>query len=194
MSAVDWLIVIGLVLSVVGAAAHGFFREAFSLGGAIVGFLVAAWQCQRVANSWLAFMNPRWAADAVAFFMVFVGIALLAGVVGRITSWTIREAGLGWVDRVLGAAFGLVRGLFVATVAVVATTAFTPDAHWLARSSLAPYFLVVGKAATWVTPADIRNRVRQGIDVLERAKIKAEGTHAPADPSGTRRAAAGPVK
>lgn len=173
MSTGDWLFVVLVVLSVVGAAAQGFFLEVFSLAGVAVGFLFAAWEYPLVATH-LTFINPPWAANIVAFFIVFVAITILAGVIGRITSWAMSKAGLRWADRLLGAAFGLVRGLLMVTVVVMATAAFAPNAQWLAKSQTAPYFLVLGRAASWLAPADVRNKFREGIEVLHTGKMKAE--------------------
>src|SRR4051812_32679832 len=115
MSIGDWVMVAAIVLSVVLAVAQGFFLEVFSLAGVVVGYLLASWEYPVVAAR-LTFINPPWAANIVAFFIVFLAVTLLAGAIGRIASWGLRSAGLRWVDRVLGGAFGLVRGLFVITV------------------------------------------------------------------------------
>jgi membrane protein required for colicin V production len=174
MTVADWLIVAAIVLSCIQAAAQGFFTETFALAGTVIGFLVAAWEYPWLADGVLSSVNPRWVADIVGFFVIFVAIALLAGIAGRITSWAVREAGLKWMDRFLGAVFGVVRGLLVVTVVCLATAAFAPGARWLNQSSLAPYFLVVGRAATWLTPADIRARVHDGMNLLHHAKDQAE--------------------
>lgn len=173
MSTGDWFIIAALVFSVVLAAAQGFFLEMFSLAGVVAGFLLASWEYAAVATR-LTFINPPWAANIIAFFVVFVAVAIIAGGVGRIVSWGMKQAGLRWVDRVLGAAFGLVRGLLVVTVIVMATAAFVPDAQWLARSRMAPYFLVAGRAASWLAPSEVRGKVREGIEVLHTGKKKPE--------------------
>jgi hypothetical protein len=46
--------------------------------------------------------------------------------------------------------------------------AFTPTSTWLEGSQLAPYFLVVGRAAIWVAPSELRSRFYQGLDLLHR--------------------------
>lgn len=178
MSTGDWVFAAIIILSVLVAAAQGFFLEVFSLAGVIVGFLLAAWEYTRVAG-WMTFINPPWAANIVAFFLVFVVVTILAGAIGRIVSWGVREAGLRWVDRVLGAAFGVARGLLVVTVIVMATAAFAPNAQWLRQSQTAPYFLVIGRGASWLAPAEVRNRVREGMDLLHSGKQKIEESKKP---------------
>jgi membrane protein required for colicin V production len=182
MSIGDWLFAVIIVLSILVAAAQGFFIEVFSLAGVVVGFLLAAWEYTRVAG-WMTFINPPWAADIVAFFVIFVAVTILAGAIGRIASWGMKQAGLRWVDRVLGAAFGVVRGLLVVTVIVMATAAFAPNALWLRQSQTAPYFLVVGRGASWLAPAEVRNRVHEGIDLLHNGKQKVEESQRPAGSS-----------
>jgi len=46
----------------------------------------------------------------------------------------------------------------------------------LKKSVLAPYFLVVGRAAMWVAPAELRARFDQGLDFLHRAPKDLSGT------------------
>jgi membrane protein required for colicin V production len=171
MSAGDWVIIAVLVLSTVLAIAQGFFLEVFSLAGVVVGFLLASWD-YRVISSHLGFINPPWVADITGFMIIFFVILALAGTIGRITSWGMKQVGLRWIDRALGGAFGLLRGALVVTVIVMATAAFAPQSPWLAKSNLAPYFLVVGRGASWLAPAEVRNRVRDGVELLHKGKTE----------------------
>ena len=182
MSAGDWVIIGILVLSTVLAVAQGFFIEVFSLAGVVVGFLVASWGYPVVAQR-LSFINPPWAAQIIGFFIIFVVIVILVGSIGRIVSWGMKQAGLRSIDRVLGGAFGLVRGALIVTVIVMATAAFAPQSEWLGRSSLAPYFLVMGRAASWLTPSEVRHRFRDGIELLHRGKSQVENAKEPAGSS-----------
>lgn len=182
MSAGDWIIIAVLVLSTVAAISQGFFLEVFSLAGVVVGFLLAAWD-YRVLSMRLSFINPPWVADITAFLIIFLVIVILAGTVGRITSWGMKQAGLRAFDRALGGAFGLLRGALVVTVIVMVTTAFAPQSQWLEKSDLAPYFLVVGRAASWLTPSEVRHRVHDGVELLRKGKTQMEDAKVPAGSS-----------
>ncbi len=46
MNPADWIIIALVLVNVVVAAVQGFFAEAFSLAGLVVGYMVAAWQYQ----------------------------------------------------------------------------------------------------------------------------------------------------
>jgi hypothetical protein len=62
------------------------------------------------------------------------------------------------------------------TVVLMGMTAFTPTSSMLKKSVLAPYFLVVGRAAMWVAPVGLRVRFDQGLDFLHRAPKDLSGT------------------
>jgi membrane protein required for colicin V production len=172
MNALDWIIVVLMFFSILLAAAHGFFFEFFSLAGAAGGFLVAAWGYQRLAAWYLPYVKSPPFADLAGFLTIFFVVVLLGGAVARIARWAMREAGLRWVDRLLGGAFGLLRGVIIATVAIMALTAFVPESPELAGSELAAYFQVAGRGASWLTPSVVRQRFHEGVDKLRQGAAR----------------------
>jgi len=170
LAATDWIIGLVILLSVVQAASAGFFQEAFGIGGLVFGYLLAAWNYQRLAAWFSSDVSSVWLAQIAAFLIIFLGVMLLAGIAGRIASWAMKEAGLRAVDRVLGAALGLLRGCLVVAIVLTSMAAFTPTSKWLQGSRWAPYFLVVGRAAVWVAPSELRMRFYQGLDLVHHAQ------------------------
>ncbi len=170
MSGLDWLLALAVLLSVVLAASQGFLMEVISLAGVVVGYLLAAWEYPRVAAWYAPYVKAPWVADVAGFLTIFVAVLVLSGIVGRVARWGMHEAGLRWADRLLGAAFGLVRGILVAVVLVMALASFVPGSQWLARSSLGPYLLAVGRAAVWVAPSEVRHRFQDGLKGLRDLK------------------------
>jgi membrane protein required for colicin V production len=166
MNALDWTILMLLMFSALVAAAQGFFFEIISLGGAVGGYLVAAWGCGRMAPRFLPYVKSQPIAELAAFLLIFFGVVVLAGAVARIVRWMVHESGFRWVDRVLGAAFGFVRGAVIVTAGLLAMTAFVPQSQQLADSQLARYFVVAGRGASWLAPAEVRQRFREGVDLL----------------------------
>ena len=166
MNIADLIIVLVLLVSVIQAAVSGFFQEAFAIAGAVFGYIVAAWQYQRLAGHLAAYVSSRWLAEIVAFLLIFCVVLILAGILGRTVRWLIKEVGLSGIDRFMGALLGLVRGSLLVAIVLVSMTAFTPSSRWLQGSGLAPYFLVVGRAAIWLAPAELRAQFYQGLDYL----------------------------
>ena len=67
MNALDWVIVLIMFLSVVLAATQGFFFEVISLAGAILGYLLAAWNYGRIAPWFLQYVKQQAIADLAGF-------------------------------------------------------------------------------------------------------------------------------
>lgn len=170
MSWADVGIVVVVLLSVLLAAAQGFFFEIFSLAGTVVGYLLAAWGYTRVAPLIEPYVKTPWVANIAAFLLIFLAVTLLASAIGRVLRATMKEAGLRWFDRLLGAAFGFVRGLLVVMVISLALASFAPESQVLSNSRLAPYLLVVARAAVWLAPTQVRMQFRAGMDALSGMK------------------------
>ncbi len=168
MTSADWVIVAVIVVSVIQAAISGFFHEAFGIAGLVFGYLLAAWNYQRLAARFAPHLKSMWLGEIAAFLIIFLAVLFLAGVAGRIARHIVKEVGLSFVDRLLGGTLGLLRGGLMVAVILMSMAAFTPASTWLEGSELAPYFLVVGRAAIWVAPSELRARFYQGLDLLRR--------------------------
>lgn len=166
MNGADWVIVAVVLVSVVQAASMGFFHEVFGIAGLVLGYLLAAWQYPRLSAWFAPHLKAPWLGDIAGFLIIFLAVMVLAGVAGRIARWAAKEAGLRAFDRMLGAVLGLLRGALIVAVILMGMAAFTPASKWLEGSELAPYFLVVGRAAIWVAPSELRARFYQGLELL----------------------------
>jgi membrane protein required for colicin V production len=178
MTAADWLIVAVIVLSIISAVVQGFFAEALSMAGLVVGYIVAAWKYPGLSDWFMTFLKNAWLADIVSFLIIFFVILLVFNIAARLARKLMKAAGLSGFDRFMGALLGVVKGVLVVTVVLMGLTAFTPTSTMLKRSVLAPYFLVVGRAAVWVAPAGLRARFNEGLEFLHRAPQDLNGAPA----------------
>jgi membrane protein required for colicin V production len=176
----DWFICALVLVNVVTAAMQGFFSEALTMAGLVVGYLVAAWKYRGLAEWLESFLKNPWLAEILGFLIIFFAIVLLFGLAARIARWLMKQSGLSGLDRFLGAFLGLLKGGLMVAVILMGMTAFTPASRLLANSQLAPYFLVVGRAAIWLAPAELRARFDQGLELLHQAPQTLHG--APASP------------
>jgi membrane protein required for colicin V production len=178
MTIADWFICAVVLINVVTAAMQGFFSEALTLAGLVVGYVVAAWKYRILANWFESFLKNPWLAEVLGFLIIFFVIVLLFGIAARIARWVMKEAGLSGFDRFLGAVLGLVKGGLMVSVILMGMAAFAPASRLLQNSQLAPYFLVVGRAAIWMAPSDLRARFYQGLDLIHQAPQKLNGSPA----------------
>lgn len=167
---VNWLdAIIGgvLLVSVLGAIRNGVTREVLRIASLIVGIFFAMWWYDRVAPQLRPYIDdPRWAACA-AFLLIFL-VCLVAGAVfARVLVKVWGITGLRWFDRLLGGAFGLVRGMLAAAAVLLAIITFSPlpgTARTVAESKLAPWVLHGARVAASAAPQDFQDAFRDGFD------------------------------
>jgi len=177
----DWVICALVLLNVVTAAIQGFFSEALTLAGLVVGYIVAAWQYRSLAQWLEQYLKNPWFAEILAFLAIFFAIVILFGIAARIAHWVMKKAGLSGLDRFLGGLLGLLKGGLMVAVILMGMTAFAPTSKFLENSQLAPYFLVVARAAIRLAPSELRVRFFQGLNLLHQAPHNLTGS--PATPA-----------
>jgi membrane protein required for colicin V production len=176
MNVLDWFIIAVLGLSALFAAMRGFALEVLSLVGALFGYLLAAWYYPKVGAWFLPHVSNKMAAEGAGFLVIFVGVVILAGVVGRVISWAMKKVGLRWFDRLLGMAFGLVRGSLIVVIVLLGLTSFAIFPQSVAGSKLAPYFLLVSRGFAWVGPGDLQKQFKDGLKSLQSSPPKSGAT------------------
>lgn len=136
MSAVDLFLLLVLLVSVLLGLWRGLVRELLSLAGWVAAFLLAqslaGWTAQRLPLQ--DFAEPlRYAAG---FITVFVVTAFAAGLLSWLIGRLVDSVGLQPVDRVLGAGFGLLRGLvmLLALALLVNMTPLKQQEGWQASA------------------------------------------------------------
>ena len=132
MAAVDWVLLAVLVFSMLLGAWRGLVYEVLSVLGWAVSFYAAQYFAPTVSD-WLPLQSSSDAVRyAAAFLLVFVAAVFAAGLLAFLLKKLIEAIGLRPVDRTMGAAFGLVRGviLLLAVAVVIDMTALKNNAWW----------------------------------------------------------------
>lgn len=129
---VDGVLLTALLLSILIGLWRGLVYEVLSLAGWVAAFVVAQAYASVLAQ-WLPLHGwvPAWRM-ALAFVLLFVGTAFAAGLVAWLIKRMVASVGLRPIDRVLGGAFGLARGLLILLGAalVVNMTSWRSEAAW----------------------------------------------------------------
>ena len=168
MTVVDWIIVVILAGSVLAGIAQGFLRSVFSLGGLILGLVVAAWNYDRVARFIRPLLHSDRVSNAIGFILIAFVVAGICAMVGVLLSKVFKKLGLGCLDSLAGALFGFFQGVLLVTVCILITVAFFPDSEWLTQSRLPKYFFAACHLSTHVSPSGLSDMVRQDLNRLER--------------------------
>lgn len=139
MTGLDWILLGILLLSLMLGAWRGLVFEVLSVLGWAAAFFLAQWLAPEVgARLPMASLSDplRYAA---AFVLTFVLAVFVAGLLASLVRKLIAVVGLRPVDRVFGAAFGLVRGLVIllALTVVVEITALKTAPWWQTSTAAA---------------------------------------------------------
>lgn len=128
----DWVLLTALLLSVVLGLWRGLVYEVLSVVGWVAAFVLAQAFADQ-AGAWLPIdgLSPPLRL-AAGFVLVFVMVAFAAGLGAWLVQKLVASVGLRPVDRVLGGAFGLLRGLVIllAVAFVVNMTQMQGAAWW----------------------------------------------------------------
>src|ERR1700694_2528359 len=157
------LIVIGIVaLSTVFAFWRGLIRVAMSLVALIAAVLAAVQFSPAVAAMLPALGDPvtRYVA---AFALIFIVVALVGALLGWVLSRAIRAIGLGFVDRLLGAVFGVARGVLIVVIAVLLAGLTTlPRQEWWQNALFAPPLVIAALSLRPWLPHAVAKRPDNG--------------------------------
>jgi len=97
---------------------------------------------------------------------ILLGVTMVFAIAAALVRRTLKAVGLGFADRLLGAAVGAARGLLLGVAAMIAMAAFSPDSErgsgLVENSVLAPYFLGGAHAVSFVVPQHLQDQVTQG--------------------------------
>ncbi len=168
MNFVDVVIVLMLVVSTLLGFRTGFIRSVCSLIGLIAGIAIASWNYQIVAFRLESVIPNHALANVTGFCIIAFIVMILAGLVGMIVKSLVRGVGLDWLDHTIGLIFGLLRGALLATLCIVLVAAFFPEKEWLSGARLAPYFLGFSQITITITPGDLKKKIEDGLQVLEK--------------------------
>jgi membrane protein required for colicin V production len=154
MNPLDWIIALTLAISTVTAFMSGLVRSLFSLGGLLLGVVIAAWYAPRVAEYFRGDINPFALARAVAFVLILVAVYVVAALLGRLLRGAFKAVGLGFLDRLGGAAFGFVRGTLLLAALLLPFSGFLQQFRAARTSVLMPYLLQASHGISFVMPRD----------------------------------------
>ena len=170
----NWLdVVFGLILaaSVAAGFSKGLLRIGIGFGAVILGFLIASWSYGSVGYSLRHYVPTKQVANFLGFLLVFFLILAIGALTGALLARIFKLVGLSWLDRLLGGAFGIVRGLFICVIILMVLLAFSPSSTRaaVANSTLAPYAMEASSVLAAVTPHEIKDGFKEGYDTVKQA-------------------------
>jgi membrane protein required for colicin V production len=136
----DYLIIAAILLSAIVGALRGFLREAVALGAWIVA-LFLAWHFSDLIEPHLGgLLGDSEIRPWAARLIIIVLVLLLGAAIGALLAHFVRLSIFSGMDRLLGFAFGLLRGFLLLGVFVILGQLLRLSGEsWWRHSLLIPY-------------------------------------------------------
>jgi membrane protein required for colicin V production len=120
MTAVDYILVVVVLISVLFGAIRGFLRESIAL----LAWLVGLWVAWRYSGLLVPYLGGALAGTElqvwVARGVLLLGVVMIGWLLASLMSYLVQRSGLSLgLDRILGSVFGLVRGAVIIGFAVM---------------------------------------------------------------------------
>src|SRR4051812_9478156 len=125
MNWLDFVLVLILAASVVAGFRRGLSRQIIGLVSGVLALVLGIWFYGTVGFYLLPYASSRTMANAGGFAVVFCGVLLLGAMVSFAVGRFLNVTGLSIVDHLLGAGFGLLRGLVFAVAIIMGVMAFS---------------------------------------------------------------------
>jgi membrane protein required for colicin V production len=166
MNLLDLLLVVIVGVSIATGFMAGFARVGVGFIASVSGLLFGFWY-YAIPAAWL---REHWtmsvnASNMLGFFVVFLAFLSAGAMIGKLLAKLFRCTGLGWLDRLLGGAFGLVRGALMAVITVAVIMAFTPKPlpTWMTGSEVLPYVLDASNLCSKLAPGAVKDAFRDSM-------------------------------
>lgn len=119
MTIFDYLVIFVMVTSVIIGLVRGLVKEVLSVIGWIIAFIVANAYAAPLAQMLPEAVPGEVLRLILAFIALFIGARILIGLLSLALDALLDAGGLSFIDRALGAVFGVARGLVIVLAGVI---------------------------------------------------------------------------
>lgn len=168
MNPIDILIIAITAYSLVMGIFRGIVRELSSLVGAIVGFFLANAFYTGISKYMSEWISDKDYLNILSFLVLFSIVFIVFNLAGVIIKYLLKKTELNWIDRILGAVLGFLKGaLVVSVLLLVLTTFLMPGAPVLKGSGFTPHVLGISKHIAKITSKEMKKRFSENMEKLK---------------------------
>ncbi len=139
---IDILVVVILLGSAVYATYRGFVSETLSIFAWVAGAFATLYFGHYGAALLEPLISPEWIGTVLGYLAVFVAVLIPLEFLSHRISQTVQHSPVSTLDRVLGFAFGIVRGAVVIGLLYFLFSSFQPvreQPDWMLEARTYPY-------------------------------------------------------
>lgn len=170
MNSFDILIITILAFGLIRGIFRGVVRELSSIIGVLGGFYAAYTYYPQVAGLISPWISNPVQLNILSYLAIFSVVVIVVGILAMVIKYLLNIAFLGWVDRICGALFGVLKGSLVCCVLFIVLTAFLPKgAPFIKNSSLSPHVATVSEVMAKVLSNDMKDNFIEKIKDLRKS-------------------------
>jgi membrane protein required for colicin V production len=120
MNSLDLFILIFASIFFIRGIFRGFVFELITVAGLIIGYLVAITYLDILSSLLIRFFPalPIAVCYIISFIVIFIVTNVVLRFVANVLTRTLKFAMLGWLNRLFGGLFGLVKGILILSILV----------------------------------------------------------------------------
>lgn len=170
MNPFDIFIVIVLSYSIIRGLFRGLVKEVSSIIGVLGGFYAAYSYYPLVAKLLTGIIKDQSYLNILSFLIIFCGILIVISILGVVIKYLLNVAFLGWIDRICGVGFGLIKGVLIVTVIFIILTTFLSKGTPLIKNSiLAPHVIWISEKMVGLVSDDMKKDFFTKLDEFKKA-------------------------
>ncbi|MEI8363124.1 MAG: CvpA family protein [Betaproteobacteria bacterium] len=152
MTSFDYIVLSIIGLSVVLSVMRGLVREVLAIMGWLAAFYVARTYASQILPMMPANIPTEPLRVLAAFLVLFLATLLVVSLLAIALTAIFKTIGLGWINRLLGAIFGLARGVLIVCIVVflAGLTNLPKDTSWRDAMFSAPIEAMVISMLPWI--------------------------------------------
>lgn len=170
MNPFDVFIILVLGYSTVRGLFRGLVKEVSSIIGVLGGFYAAYSYYPMVAKLLSGLIAEQSYLNILSFLIIFCGILIIISILGVVIKYLLNVAFLGWIDRVCGVGFGLIKGVLIVTVLfIILTTFLSKGAPLIKKSILAPHVIWISEKMVGLVSEEMKKDFFGKLDEFKKA-------------------------
>ena len=153
----DIVFLIILVLTLVIGLIKGLIRQIVGILAVIIGLVLGLAYYPYVGAAFKPFVDKEIITHFLGFFLIFLAVLILGWLVARLFS-KVMKGPLKFFNHVFGGLLGLLKGILICGVLVLAMLVFPVGTKAMQNSTLAPYCGKLTRGIVELIPRELKER------------------------------------
>ncbi len=165
---IDLLFLIIIFFTFITGFVKGLLRETVTITFLVIGLIFAFSKFKHLSILLRPFLKIEGVCDFISFFLILILFLCIGAFLSFIFRKFILKGPIKFLDRILGAFFGAIKGTLIVFIIIILLIAFFPKTRLTERSFIAYYTIQITSSIAKILPVEIYERFEKNIEMIER--------------------------